>query len=80
MKYQKTKMNNMEAEKVKKCCAICEYIDKPNCPLYYVYINSKYNNVFREIGKYKMLCDEFEVNSKLVEGIQDDEDEDESGQ
>ena len=71
----------METEKVKKCCAVCEYLyHKADCPLFYVYKESEHNDVFQETGKYKMLCDEFEVDSKLVEGLQDDEYEDESGQ
>ena len=69
----------MKKEEVKQCCAVCEYLgDKPNCPLYLVYKDSEYNNVFEETGQYKMLCDEFEINSKLVDGInsiQDGKDE-----
>lgn len=55
-------------EEVKQCCAVCEYIyDKEKCPLYYVYKDSEYNGILKPKGQYKMVCDEFEVNSKLVD-------------
>jgi len=60
----------MKTEEVKRCCAVCEYLgDKPNCPLYQVYKDSETmgNDVFEETGQYKMLCDEFKINSKLVD-------------
>lgn len=60
----------MKKEEVKQCCAVCEYIyDIEKCPLYYVYRDSEilYNNTFMETGKYKMVCDEFQINSELVD-------------
>ena len=61
----------MKKEEVKQCCAVCEHIyDKEKCPLYYVYKDSEYNDIFKPKGQYKMVCDEFQLNSKLVD-IQD---------
>lgn len=58
----------MKKEEVKQCCAVCEYIyDKEKCPLYYVYKDSEYNDIFKPKGQYKMMCDEFKINSKLVD-------------
>ena len=58
----------MKKEEVKQCCAVCEHIyNKEKCPLYYVYKDSEYNDIFKLKGQYKMVCDEFEVNSKLVD-------------
>lgn len=58
----------MKKEEIKQCCAVCEYIyDKEKCPLYYVYKDSEYNDIFKPKGQYKMVCDEFKINSKLVD-------------
>ena len=58
----------MKKEEVKQCCAVCEYIyDKEKCPLYYVYKDSEYNDIFKPKGQYKMVCDEFQINSKLAD-------------
>lgn len=52
----------MKKEEVKQCCAVCEYFyNKPNCPMYQVYKDSEYNCIFQETGKYKMVCDEFQI-------------------
>lgn len=57
----------MKKEEVKQCCAVCEYIyDIEKCPLYYVYKDSEYNDIFKPKGQYKMVCDEFQINSKFV--------------
>ena len=58
----------MKKEEVKQCCAVCEHIyNKEKCPLYYVYKDSEYNDIFKPKGQYKMVCDEFKINSKLVD-------------
>lgn len=58
----------MKKEEVKQCCAVCEYIyNKEKCPLYNVYKDSEYNDIFKPKGQYKMVCDEFKINSKLVD-------------
>lgn len=58
----------MKKEEVKQCCAVCEYLyDKEKCPLYDIYNDSDYNCVFRDTGKFKMVCDEFQINSRLVD-------------
>lgn len=60
----------MKKEEVKQCCAVCKYIyDIEKCPLYYVYKDSEIlgNDIFKPKGQYKMVCDEFQINSKLVD-------------
>lgn len=53
--------------KIAQCCALCEYLwDKNNCPLYSTYNAAKEMCIetFDNELKYKLICDEFELNSK----------------
>lgn len=54
--------------KLKGCCALCEYVwDKNNCPMYKTY-EAAHNigeYTFDEEMKFRMICEEFEINSKL---------------
>ena len=53
---------------IKACCALCEYVwDASNCPLYKM-LDAAHNigeYAFDEGMKYHMICDKFEINSKL---------------
>ena len=53
---------------LKACCALCEYLwDENNCPLFKAFEAARnigdytYNNDMQ----FRMICDEFEINSKF---------------
>lgn len=53
---------------LKACCALCEYVwDNNNCPLCKTFdaAHNMGDYTFDEAMKFRMICDEFEINSKL---------------
>jgi len=59
---------------IKECCAICEYLyDERNCPLYSVYDMATKcgDNTFDIKAKYKVFCEEFDLDSKFNKAMEE---------
>ena len=53
---------------IKACCALCEYFwDENNCPLFKTLSVALERGIddFSQDMRYRMICNEFEINSKF---------------